>query len=475
MSARIRYLLPALAAALLFLLTFAQAALSATIYVGPSETFTTIQAAIDDAGTNNGDTLIVRDGVYTENVDVNKELTIQSQDWVDNGQNDSATVAGAVVTDHVFEVTASHVTIEGFSIYGGGSLATIKAGIHLGLHVEHCRIANNRCGWDGSHLNYYGIEVNHGLNHTISNNACRHNAVGIRMGGGEMNTVANNIFSDNSYGIWLSSSDSNVIVSNTCASNSSYGIFLSTSDDNTLSLNGFSNNTTGNVGSSGSANTWTSPSEILYDYSGGSWHRSFLGNYYSDRTGNDDNHDGIGSQTYTTDKDNDPYPLWQAPENYSIQAAWLRDDGKMYWADMGGTVGAVAILGGASQIWIAEEAVQRKTVFSGQYPWSGLISFTSDPADLDTLTVQIGSSTNGTDFSPGGPQAILTGDGTTGAFPYETNISAFTIPAGRYLALRITNNSASTYNVRTGGAWSYTSADLQKGPAIPSLPLLLTD
>jgi len=70
----------------------------------------------------------------------------------------------------------------------------------------------------------------------------------------------------------------------------------------------------------------------------------------------------------------------------------------------------------------------------------------------------MGSSTNGTDFTAGGPDATLTGNGSKTAFTYETNVSAFTVSAGQYLAIKITNNSASNYAVQTGGAWSYCSS-----------------
>src|SRR3954465_3281161 len=41
--------------------------------------FATIQAAIDDVGTRGGDTILVKDGTYDEDVSVTKSLTVKSE------------------------------------------------------------------------------------------------------------------------------------------------------------------------------------------------------------------------------------------------------------------------------------------------------------------------------------------------------------------------------------------------------------
>ena len=81
-----------------------------------------------------GDTIIVRDGTYHENVNVNKpHLTIRSE----NGA-DKTIVRAANPDDHVFEVTADYVNISGFTVEG----ATKELGVYLS-RADHCEIANS--------------------------------------------------------------------------------------------------------------------------------------------------------------------------------------------------------------------------------------------------------------------------------------------------------------------------------------------
>ena len=72
-----------------------------TTYV--PDDYAKIQWAVDAAFA--GDTIIVRDGTYTENVDVNKRLTIRSENGSAN-----CIVQAAITVFPVFEVTADYVT-----------------------------------------------------------------------------------------------------------------------------------------------------------------------------------------------------------------------------------------------------------------------------------------------------------------------------------------------------------------------------
>ncbi|MFZ2071412.1 MAG: hypothetical protein WAV32_07450, partial [Halobacteriota archaeon] len=101
---------------------------SATIYV--PDNYTTIQAAVDAASP--GDTIIVIDGTYIENVDVSKRLTIKSE----NGA-EKTIVQAANPDDHVFEVTADYVNISGFTVKGTAETAFTCAGINI-RNADYC-------------------------------------------------------------------------------------------------------------------------------------------------------------------------------------------------------------------------------------------------------------------------------------------------------------------------------------------------
>ncbi len=169
-----------------------------------------------------GDTIKVMDDNnastddYTENITVNKSLTIERYD----SDGTAPQVKAASSSSHVFNITANGVTIKGLDIYGATDSG--KAGIYLNGRTG-CAIQNNRCGWDGTHKNYLGIYLESSSNNTISGNTCDSNSHD---------------------GIYLYlSSNNNTVSGNTCDSNTYYGIYLYTSSSNTVSCNTCSSNT----------------------------------------------------------------------------------------------------------------------------------------------------------------------------------------------------------------------------------------
>lgn len=221
------------------------------IYV--PDDYKTIQGAINAASL--GDIIIVRDGTYTENVKVNKRLTIQSENGSDSTIVQSATSG---ICDRVFEIAADHVTISGFTIKGAAG--TFAAGVHVVSHFVgeggHCIIENNIIS-----DNYYAIEIIFADNNTISNNLINGNCISllssesnivsnnelngscISLHDSSNNLISGNVISGEAWydGIKVSFSPSNIISDN-IIKNSKIGIALFHSNNNTIEKNIISNN-----------------------------------------------------------------------------------------------------------------------------------------------------------------------------------------------------------------------------------------
>ena len=203
-----------------------------TIYV--PDDYATIQDAVDAA--NPGNTIIVRDGTYTENVDVNKShLIIKSE----NGAN-AAIVKAANPDDHVFLVTVDYANISGFTIQGANG--TEKAGISLlGSeldNVEHCHISNNVIAeyfipQYGYLRNYHGIRLQYASNNTLAHNRISKTLIyGITIAYAGSNILTNNTLTECGTGIYLAGSSENTLTDNIAESNMGTGICLTMGSHN---------------------------------------------------------------------------------------------------------------------------------------------------------------------------------------------------------------------------------------------------
>jgi len=173
-----------------------------TIYV--PDNYAKIQLAIDNAKA--GDIIVVRDGLYYENIKVNKSLTLKSENGSANCR-----VRADNPNDHAIEVKSDYMNIIGFSV---GGATTGSCGIYLN-NVNYCKIFNTDCShiWSG-----HGIFLNTSFNNLISNNTCSHNDCwGICLRYSSDNVVAGNDCENNEWGgISISHSNNNSILSNKC-------------------------------------------------------------------------------------------------------------------------------------------------------------------------------------------------------------------------------------------------------------------
>jgi len=183
-------------------------------------------------------------------------------------------------------------------------------GIKL-FESDNCLISNNSIT-----SNKYGISLEHSNNNIVSNNIIKSNEWHGILIGGNNNSIIENDIESNKYGINLCNSNNNSISENIIRSNK-YGIRIWFSNENIICLNNFINNTY-NADSYNSKNIWNSTEPIKYTYKGSKF-TNYMGNYWDDYNGYDENRDGIGETPYIIDGNNiDNYPLIERFENYFL-------------------------------------------------------------------------------------------------------------------------------------------------------------
>ena len=196
-------------------------------------------------------------------------------------------------------------------------------------------VSNNTINGNNIKTNGPGIRILYSSNNKILNNNVTNNDGGIRLyGSSPNNTISRNILVNNTNSIDIVGVLFTTISRNHIAENNQYGIILDNASNNTISANNITNNNLG-IFYDGLCNNNTAYHNNFVDnvkqveVSPGdvdAWDDGVEGNYWSNYTGVDLDHDGIGDSWHEIDENNiDHYPLmgmfseFNATSEYHVQ------------------------------------------------------------------------------------------------------------------------------------------------------------
>lgn len=216
-----------------YLILIAGTAEAATVTVSKNgeANYTIIQEAINNV--KDGDTILVYNGNFTENVIVNKSVSIKSN----SGNPDDTIIQASNPGEHIFNVTEDDVTISGFKITGASNIVTSPtAGVHL-EGVNNSIISNNKLS-----NNVIGIDLQSSDHNMLNKNTVSDNERGISLTNSNGNDLINNDAFNNRFGIYFWGSKNNILSYNNASSNEEDGIWIEDgSNNNTLRNNMVSN------------------------------------------------------------------------------------------------------------------------------------------------------------------------------------------------------------------------------------------
>jgi parallel beta-helix repeat protein len=152
--------------------------------------YATIQEAIDDNSTMDGNVIQIDAGVYYEHVTLSKAVTLV-------GENSSNTAIDGQGNGTVIDIRTKNVTITGLTIRNSGSVSG-SSGIHAYLS-SFCNVSGNII--DG---NWYGIWFESSDSTVVTRNNFTNNSNAIYVDSSRNGVISQNRFSANDFAVWLS-------------------------------------------------------------------------------------------------------------------------------------------------------------------------------------------------------------------------------------------------------------------------------
>ncbi len=231
--------------------------------------YTSLQEAINAA--ENGDTILVNQGAYHENVIVNKTLSII-------GENAETTIIDGGTGDFAILIDADSVTVSGFTIRSTQHYESGPTHVSVILDaVGNCTLCGNII--TGSDQ---GIALDAASQNFIVHNNITQNHFALILSQSKSNTVRENNILNDGIAVWLTqSSDGNLIDKNnmTCTS----GIQVAGSSGNVITSNNFTDNSPGveldNSSNTTLVNNWFIHDGIIIGYGSHTYGNTVQGNF----------------------------------------------------------------------------------------------------------------------------------------------------------------------------------------------------
>lgn len=212
---------------------------------------TSIQAAIDDVNTLDGDTIEVHSGTYYETVNVNKPLILRGVD-IGGGKP----IVNATGYGNAIVLSADGITIDGFVPIKSISHLIFVSSNNSKIVNNTLRFSNNNgiqfnnSSWNYISNNEVGFSYNFGFffvnssnNNVIGNNLTHNGGAGMRFDYSNYNNIiANNASNNTRPGIRMIYSSYNIIADNNLNNNVRFGINLGPSSNNNIISNNYITN-----------------------------------------------------------------------------------------------------------------------------------------------------------------------------------------------------------------------------------------